>query len=116
MQFVRNTFDTLFRIWELGVSFLGRLNCQYSRATKNHVANFSRNKEQSDRVDDRHQRAWRRSWCGLETSRPISHRPIAITRNATTDFGSDSALYGGPRRRPSWPYRLAQPAHCAVQC
>jgi len=31
MQFVRDAHDSLFRVWELGVSFLGRLCCQYSR-------------------------------------------------------------------------------------
>jgi hypothetical protein len=34
MQFERNAHYSLFRVWELGVSFLGRLSCQYSRATK----------------------------------------------------------------------------------
>jgi hypothetical protein len=34
MQFLLNTHYTLVRVWELGVSFLGRLSCQYSRATK----------------------------------------------------------------------------------
>jgi hypothetical protein len=52
MQFVRDAHRSLFRVWELGVSFLGRLCCQYSPAAKIHVANFARNKEQNDRADD----------------------------------------------------------------
>src|SRR4030095_5620586 len=34
MQFKRNAHYSLFRVWELGVSFLGPLSCQYSRTTK----------------------------------------------------------------------------------
>jgi len=34
MQFVKDAHHTLFRVWELGVSFLGRLGRQYSRADK----------------------------------------------------------------------------------
>jgi hypothetical protein len=46
MQLVQDTHHSLFRVWELGVSFLGPLSCQYSRAANIHVANFPRNKEQ----------------------------------------------------------------------
>jgi hypothetical protein len=38
MQFVQDPPHSLFRVWELGVSFLGRLCCQYSRAAKGLIA------------------------------------------------------------------------------
>ena len=38
MQFVRDAHRSLFRVWELGVSFLGRLCCQYSRPKRSDCA------------------------------------------------------------------------------
>jgi hypothetical protein len=38
MQFVQDAHHSLFRVWELGVSFLGRLCCQFSRAAKGSIA------------------------------------------------------------------------------
>ena len=38
MQFVRDAHDGLFRVWELGVSFLGRLCCQYFRPKRSDCA------------------------------------------------------------------------------
>jgi hypothetical protein len=38
MRFVKEAHHSSFRVWELGVSFLGRLCSQYSRADKGSIA------------------------------------------------------------------------------